>query len=271
MSTIINLYIDDSGTRHPDKKMGRAPAHGNDWFALGGILIKESDEDRARKLHQTFCRKWKVDGKLTPLHSSEIRARKSNFAWIEELSTSKQTEFYEDLYCLMRDCPVLGVSCVVDRPRYDLRYRASYGRNLWGLPNTAFPVLIERSLKYAISNNSKLRVLVEKSNKSADHQLMNYYRDLRNKGMPFGENMTGYSPLSGSDFVSGLHEFRTKEKSSPLIQLADLYLWPMAIGGYDKNNRPYRRLCDDKKLIDQWVIDNGGDINCEGIKYSCFE
>ena len=47
MSEIINFYIDDSGTRHPDKKSGRRPAHGYDYFSLGGVLVNEKDEEQA--------------------------------------------------------------------------------------------------------------------------------------------------------------------------------------------------------------------------------
>jgi hypothetical protein len=37
---ILNLYLDDSGTRHPSKKPGKKAAHGFDWFALGGVLVR---------------------------------------------------------------------------------------------------------------------------------------------------------------------------------------------------------------------------------------
>jgi hypothetical protein len=44
MPKILNFYLDDSGTRHPDHKQGKRAAHGYEWFALGGILVKEEDE-----------------------------------------------------------------------------------------------------------------------------------------------------------------------------------------------------------------------------------
>ena len=44
----MHFYMDDSGTRNPDRHPGRTPAHGYDWFALGGVLIKQEDEESAR-------------------------------------------------------------------------------------------------------------------------------------------------------------------------------------------------------------------------------
>jgi len=38
MVEIINFYIDDLGTRPPDRKIGRQPAHEHDYFSLGEII-----------------------------------------------------------------------------------------------------------------------------------------------------------------------------------------------------------------------------------------
>jgi len=76
---ILNLYLDDSGTRHPSKKQGKKAAHGYDWFALGGVLVHEEYEDKARHLHAAFVEKW---GVIAPLHSSEIRSQNEGFLWL---------------------------------------------------------------------------------------------------------------------------------------------------------------------------------------------
>ena len=65
MSDFINFYMDASGTRHPDHDPGKRAEHGFDWFALGGVLVKASDEPKL-ELHADFCRRWG----LTPLHSA---------------------------------------------------------------------------------------------------------------------------------------------------------------------------------------------------------
>lgn len=78
---ILNLYLDDSGTRHPSKKQGKKAAHGYDWFALGGVLVRGEDEDKARHLHAAFVEKW---GVITPLHSSEIRSQNEGFLWLRD-------------------------------------------------------------------------------------------------------------------------------------------------------------------------------------------
>ena len=44
---LLHLYIDETGPRHPDR--AAVPTkHGNDWFAVGGVLIRAEDEDGAK-------------------------------------------------------------------------------------------------------------------------------------------------------------------------------------------------------------------------------
>jgi hypothetical protein len=267
MPSIINLYLDDSGTRYPDHKPGRLPSHGRDYFALGGVLIKESDEEVARQLYREFCEKWSIN---YPLHSVEIRGRTENFSWVGRLSDEQQKQFYEELYLLMSESPLLGIACVIDRPGYNQRYRERYGSNRWLLCKTAFNVLVERAAKYVDSQGYKLRILPEKCNKREDKALKEYYEHLKKEGMPFNpSNSNKYQPLVGADFSRVLYEFKLKEKTSPLVQIADLFLWPMAMGGYDKNNRPYKRLLEDRKLVD--CLYDEGEVPHLGIKYSCFD
>jgi hypothetical protein len=64
---------DDSGTRHPDHKPGKRAAHGYDWFALGGVMMKDSDEPVIKELHSTFCRKW-GSGPFVPRSPKEAAA-----------------------------------------------------------------------------------------------------------------------------------------------------------------------------------------------------
>lgn len=265
--TVLNLYLDDSGTRHPSKKPGRMPAHGCDWFALGGILVQDEDENRARNLHAAFVAKW---GFTVPLHSSEIRSRNEGLLWLRGKTEDERNAFYEDLYCLMRDAPVIGIACVIDRPGYNKRYAEKYAENRWMLCKTAFSVVVERAAKFAISQGRRLRVLPEKCNKPEDTALRAYYNELKTAGLPFdGANSGKYAPLSREQFTSTLYDLRFKEKSSPMAQLADLFLWPVCMGGYHLGNRPYQRLMGDKKLIECFLPET--DHAMLASKYSCFE
>lgn len=267
MQKIYHLYLDDSGTRHPDRKPGRKPAHGNDWFGLGGVIIAKDDEIAFRNVHRDFLKKWAID---KPLHSSEIRAKSDGFAFIGTLSEIEQQRFFEELYQLMANAPVIGIGCIIDRPGYNHRYLGKYGRQRWSLCKTAFPVVVERAAKYAIENGGKLRVYLERSDKKTDSQMQAYYDSLRQEGMPFAAPTSAkYAPLTSTELKSTLYEFRTKEKSSPVMQLADLYLWPIAIGGYDPQNLPYRKLMKDNKLINCHL--SAEEVDHKGIKYSCWD
>ncbi|HUQ35200.1 MAG TPA: DUF3800 domain-containing protein [Aestuariivirga sp.] len=263
----VNFYLDDSGTRHPNRKPGKRAAHGYDWFALGGILIRDVDEETARRLHSDFVAKWEI---TTPLHSAEIRGKNLGFLWLRDLEKSKLESFYEELYCMMRDCPVIGLAAVIDRAGYNTRYSEKYDGNPWMLCKTAFAVAVERASKYAIAANCKLRVNPERCNKAEDAKLKSYYEDLINNGVPFPKGGDAkYAALSPEEFRSTLYDFKLKAKSSPMAQLADLYLWPVCMGGYHKGNRPYRRLFEDGKLIECVLSPDQHDERAT--KYSCFD
>ncbi|MCD2175799.1 DUF3800 domain-containing protein [Rhizobium sp. C4] len=267
MPTTLNLYLDDSGTRHPTRDPGKRADHGYDWFALGGILVRSDEEEVARNDHRDFCKKWDVKA---PLHSSEIRSQNRNFDWLRQLDAGEKTQFYEDLYDLMRRAPVIGIACTIDRPGYNARYLEMYQKRPWQLCKTAFTVVVERAVKFARSKDLKLRVHPERCNKPEDSLLKAYYDELKTSGMPFAKDSSGkYAPLTSVELSASLYEFQLKYKTSPMAQLADLFLWPICMGGYHASNRPYKRLMEDGKLIECHIEKD--DWPMLASKYSCFE
>jgi Protein of unknown function (DUF3800) len=267
MPNVMNFYIDESGTRHPDHDPGKRAAHGYDWFAFGGILVKEEDEPKTRQLHAKFQAKWDI---RCPLHSSEIRGQTDGFHWLADRDKADQERFYEQLYVLMRAVPVIGLACVIDRPGYNHRYKERYANERWSLCKTAFSIAVERAAKYAQQGGYRLRVLPERCNKLEDSVLKTYYGELTANGMPFAvDTSEHYGPLSPEEFRKTLYEFKLKSKSSPMAQLADLYLWPICMGGYHAGNRPYERLKSDGKLIECLIPEQAWENL--GTKYSCFD
>lgn len=266
MSAVMNFYMDDSGSRNPDHKLKQVP-HGRDWFSLGGVLIKEVDEPLARKQIADFCNSWNI---AVPLHSVDIRHKARSFSWLAKLEKEELDRFYSELETLLVGLPVIGIACVIDRPGYNHRYLEKYGKQRWMLCKTAFAVAVERAAKYAKREGYRLRVLPERCSRADDAKLKKYYDSLREDGQPFSKNSSSkYQPLSPNDFKVTLYDFKTKYKSSLLTQVADLYLWPMCMGGYHPENRPYQTLKLSRKLIDSYY--DAEDIEACGIKYSCFE
>ncbi len=267
MVNVLHFYMDDSGTRNPDHKPGKQAAHGYDWFALGGILVKKEHETEAKRLHEEFCREWKIN---YPLHSAEIRGRNENFLWLEKRPPEQREKFSEALYQMMKSAPVLGLAAVIDRRGYNARYAGKYGKQRWLLCKTAFSIAVERAAKFASLIGYKLRVMPERCNKREDCILERYYNELRTVGMHFAPDSSGkYAPLPVAKLSETLYEFQIKNNTSPLVQLADLFLWPICMGGYDARNRPYQRLRDDGKLIECALPEN--EWASLGTKYSCFE
>jgi len=265
MSDILCLYLDDSGTRNPDKNPPQDQFR--NWFALGGVIIREEDEPIARQLHKDFCDNWNI---TYPLHSVDIRARSKAFSWLRPLPEKEYKRFMRELTTMLVQAPVIGHACVIDRPGYDARYREIYGDDQWLLCKTTFSILVERVAKYALRQERRLRVQPEHADPTAEHHIDNYYKEMRQKGMPFNKETSGkYKPLSQGELEHTLYDLKYKFKSSPMAQFADLYLYPIARGRYQNEYRPYQILITERKLIDAHVPEEH--VDALGVKYSCFE
>lgn len=259
------LYFDDSGIRFPDKQQPTR-IDGIDHFALGGILLRKSDRDEAIKGYKKLCEKWKI---TYPLRSSDVRGKRENYSWLTDKVT--HDEFFKDLNEYLCEIPVIGFAVVVNRSGYNKRYEEKYKEKRWWMCKTAFSILVERVSKYVATKNGQLRIRFEECGKKEDRAILQYLKDLKSVGMPFDtSNSSKYGSLRAEDFrkiVKGAPERQTKK--SPLLQIADLYLYPMVKGGYHKEYEPYKKLISKKKLIDSHLTPE--EIPSLGIKYSCFE
>ena len=266
MKGTLNFYLDDSGTRTPNRKPLLFDSGKNEFFALGGVLINEEDEGRVRAAYQELCARWSID---YPLHSVEIRHCSQAFSWLKR-ETDEYQRFMKDLSRFLTSIAVAGLACVVDRPGYDARYREKYGRRQWHLCQTAFSIVVERAAKFALANGRKLRVMPERGCPADERRIRQYFGELRQSGTPFNSQTSSlYSPLGPEKFRDTLYELRFKRKSSPMAQIADLYLWPIAIAGYDRGNRAYNLLKSAGRLIESHISETQWDERAT--KYSCFE
>jgi hypothetical protein len=266
MPRVLNFYMDDSGTRAPNRRPLPFDSHRHEFFALGGVLINEEDEGAARTAYEEFRHRWSID---YPLHSVEIRHSSHAFSWLKR-GADEYEKFMRDLSRFLTTIDVVGLACVVDRPGYDARYREKYGRRQWHLCQTAFSVVVERAAKYARDSGRKLRVMPERSSRDDERRIRAYFGCLREKGAPFdSQSSSQYAPLRADEFCDTLYELRFKAKSSPMAQVADLYLWPLAIAGYDEGNRAYGLLKNAGRLIESRLPEP--QLATRGTKYSCFE
>ena len=260
----IVLYFDDTGSRNPDHNPF-VRQDGMDCFGLGGVLVKGEDVSSIWEAHKTFCASWNID---YPLHSSKIRGGQGKFGWLKKPENAGT--FYPELNSFLLGQPIIGLACVIDRPGYVARYEGVHRERLWLMCKTAFCILIERAAKYADRQGRKLEIFFEETGKAEDRDIIGYMRELKASGNPFDPGRAGaYAPLSAGDYrriVLGAPQRRTKKV--PLIQLADLMLYPMAKGGYDPLYRPYVALRQANKLIDD-VLPVAAQAE-RGIKYSCF-
>jgi hypothetical protein len=262
----IHLYIDESGSRNPDNSPTLARIDGIDAFSFGGFLINAEDIDSAIASISNFKEKW---GIKYPLHSRKIRSARDEFGWLNKCPVRRE-EFMSDLDSLIITLPIVCIAAVVHRPGYVERYKSKYNNQLWLMCKTAYSVLIERSVKYAMSQNRKIEIFFEECGKVEDRNLIEYSRSLKKSGMPFDNGgATGYKALSPTEFSTWiLGEPHRRSKRDPMLQLADLLVYPIAKAGYDPDYPPFASLRQNKKLIDSLL--EPADHKLRGIKYSCF-
>ena len=263
------LYIDDTGSRDPDRSSYTGVSlrsDSMDCFGLGGILVKEEDIEIILQQYSSFCAQWDID---YPLHSSSIRGGRGKFAWLKKPENAGL--FLPALQEFLLGLPFIGIACVINRPGYVARYRERYEHGLWFMCKTAFCILAERAAKFADEQGRTLEIFFEEAGKKEDRDLVQYLRLLKREGNPFHQQTSGaYIPFSAEDYRRViLGEPRRKTKKVPMMQLADLVLYPMAKGGYDPTYPPYMKLREGGKLIDSLLPDHL--LPFRGIKYSCFD
>src|SRR5258707_9328338 len=93
MVQVMHLYLDDAGTRNLNHAPGAVAADGYDWFALGGVLIKQEDEHEARAHHLKFMESWNLDPDVVLLHSADIRNKTGEFTWLAGLIADERARF----------------------------------------------------------------------------------------------------------------------------------------------------------------------------------
>lgn len=236
-----------------------------DHFALGGVLIAEKDMASIREAFLDFCAKWSID---YPLHSSDIRGKRNDFAWLQNDEIGGK--FLAELDAFIQSLPVLGFAAVVHRPGYNARYEPLYGEKRWWMCKTAFSILVERVAKHISPTNGTMAIRFEMCGKREDAAIVQYAKDLKAVGMPFNQtNSAAYDGLAATDFKKTLlGEPRGKKKRNIGIQIADLFLYPMAKHGYEPNYRAWTSLFGSKKVID--AVLPVEKLPTHGIKYSCF-
>jgi hypothetical protein len=259
----LALYIDETGSPKPNRKDQAL------YFAMGGVLLERAHEVLVATSISEFKQRWGI-AESTPLHGSEIRSKKKNFAWLGKLSEADQVRFMDDLSTTIVGLPIVVHACVVSRPGYLNRYLELYGSQTWEMMKSAFTILIERSVKFSQRYNASLTVYYEKAGKTEDRLLQGYFGEVRSTGHPFSPtNAATYNPLEPSDLQKSLRGIERKTKQNPVLQVADLCLYPVCRGKDDPANRAYQLLRERNILVDTQIAP--GDVGSQGIKYYCFD
>ena len=257
-----DLYLDDSGPRKPYENDD--PNTELNYFAYGGYLVESERAIEIDCLHDKFVSDWDID---YPLHSTKIRGKRENFSWLYK--NPKADLFYEQLNDFIISTPVFATACVIDREGYTERYSKNQNLEQWSLCKSAYHILIERAVKFAVSRGRKLRVFVEETGKNEDKAIKHYHKALRGAGQPFNhQNSKKYCPLNAKAFSEALVINVTfLKKKNPRIQLADLLAFALAKGQYDPDYLPYANLMLAKMSIDHKIEKT--DIDKMGLKHFC--
>lgn len=263
VSQSFAFYMDESGSPKPNPKDSAS------YFAVGGVLIEHNDESSICLQIADLKKRWGIDESV-PLHGNEIRSRKKNFAWLGRKSEDEQNQFLQDLTATIVQCPIIVHGCVVSRQGYLDRYLQRYGSNTWEMLKSAFSILLERVSKYVVLQDGEVMVYFEKAGKKEDKLITSYFNDLRDSGVPFSdETSTKYAALTSNQMQRVLTGIEAKSKNNPLLQIADLCLYPVAKSKDQPQNRAFQELTQSQKLVD--TVLTSDNLEKMGIKYYCFD
>lgn len=135
---------------------------------------------------------------------------------------------------------------------------------------STFSIAVERAAKYTTLKDGSLMVYFESAGKKEDTLLKQYFKELRSQGHPFDSTRVSiYSPLLTNKLSKLLRGIDSKKKSNPVMQLADLCLYPVIQGKEQPNNKAFLALKDAKSLVDCYLEPN--QLTDLGIKYYCFD
>jgi len=258
MSQEFALYIDESGSPKPNRK-DKTP-----HFAMGGVLVRREDEGTIHQAVAEFKERWNIDEHI-PLHASEIRRKHKNFAWLGK-SKDVEAQFHKDLTAMITQLPIIVHGCVISREGYLERYEERYGSKTWDMMKSAFSILLERVCKYVNFQGGKVKVYFENIGENENKLISAYFEDLRSRGAPFNpQTSSKYEPLTSQTLQQILAGIDNPSKSHPILQIADLCLFPIATS----KGRAYQALKEHQKLIDD--ILEPDDLETMGIKYYCFD
>jgi hypothetical protein len=265
---LLHLFLDESGSRHPDKA-GTIGKHGNDWFSMGGILINDEDIESAKVRVIDLKKQWPQI--RSPLHFTDMRARKKAFAWLGTLDTADLERFWSQYRTFLCNFPVAGAACVIDRPGYLKRgYGKREGDKKWLLCRSAFDILLERSAKFARHKGRRLKVYFEMADPDTNQRIKSYYVNLKNNGLGFDQkNSAKYVPMTAEDFAHTLLSIEGKDKNNTLMQVADSYIYSISRGSYEAKYPFYERIAQAGKLVSSQVP--GEMAATLGIKTYCFD
>jgi hypothetical protein len=238
-----------------------------DWFALGGLLLKSENRLLIETAHRSLCERH---GITIPLHSTRIRNKKNEFAWIGS-DPERGSAFLKDLQGIICALPAYVIACVMHRPGYNSRYGLKYGKQRWSLCKTAYRVVVERAAKIADEANRRLIVHVERTGRKEDGLIREHHSNMRTMESYFdpGTSMK-YAPMSQQSLERILMknpEFFTKD--SLIGQFSDMVLYPVVRGRYQPKYAPFVALKSGGRLVDSLFQD--GETEFRGIKYSCFD
>jgi hypothetical protein len=237
------MFVDESG---------EASMKGEDVnynvFVLCGVLFSEKSYEEFKIKFNDLKTKFFNDTKVI-LHSSKIRKQAGVFKILIDEDTRRA--FFEDLNKIILSSNFQIISCIIDKPRYKLKYP---------LRDTAY----EESLKFMCERSvfclrkedsvSKLIVCLEKRG-SQDSIIRNYYTKFISDG-------TGQMSSFEMRKCAKKLEFRDKKDNINGLQLADLIAYPIGKQHLD----PVKGHQSFEVFKCKFYKSNTGDINRFGLK-----
>ena len=139
------------------------------------------------------------------------------------------------------------------------------------LCQTAYQIVIDRAAKIARSIGERLDVRVEHTGTQENRLIQHYHGDLIESGITFSEkDSRKYAPLGATEFSETLFKnVKFRKKENPVMQIADLMLYPIVRGRYDPAYISFQSMKKGGVIIDSALLPD--QVKLLGVKYSCFD
>ena len=226
----VIMFVDESGDSHlksikKNIKNGKEVQSNNRYFTITGCIIrKENFLNAGNEIIKIKEKYWEnglfnYKGKLKRVcfHSYEIRGNKDPF----NSKIINRNEFLEDISRYMKNIKIDIFSATLDKELHCRRYNTPDNPY-----NLCMNFIMERLVKYYLTNNEKAAIILESRGRGEDKALLTHIKGIIDNGTEY-VNKSYFKKIKGVYFNPKWCKSQDEKKSYFGLEIADLIAYPI--------------------------------------------